>query len=505
MWKLFWVEGLEVDARTSCGSAGGNSMRGAEASSDAKSSSGGTRCGRRRGERTTGTQEEKSIIGAPRGSRKVFTHSGSELRCVQKGRPPECFRLETSASMARSTLWDPRQITRCWTWEVEMTQKRPRAGWHELDSRLSDENKGYIGNNTLFAVFSRTESLSESSRRQKSSWKRVRTCSGIMTRVHLIAQKQRGVTDSAVRRVKGVQQSHLFKVAHRKTWDSAMQCYCYMRRGHNTTPYSMKDAPAEQHRTWRKVSTGSKNTDNASFYFPVEARAMPAPTSKLPQDPKIVVDSGASMHMLSKKDLSLAEMDTLRRSRIRTMVVTASGEVQTNEGAQVYVHDLDLFVMVQLLEDTPAVLSLGKLCEENGYSYEWSSGQKPRLTKIMEKEFICKTDYFVLLVAPGLSSSSGTSLSSTSPPQDPSSTSSTAIARPTGMFWGVHRKSRRHRNARARTRFSGPRLGTPYESGIKAQFLYSLPKIPKLQSICANQDDKGALQKTHWRCSTSSN
>ena len=33
------LKGLEVDARTSCGSAGGNSMRGAEASSDAKSSS----------------------------------------------------------------------------------------------------------------------------------------------------------------------------------------------------------------------------------------------------------------------------------------------------------------------------------------------------------------------------------------------------------------------------------------------------------------------------------
>ena len=50
------------------------------------------------------------------------------------------------------------------------------------------------------------------------------------------------------------------------------------------------------------------------------------------------------------------------------MVVTANGEVQANEEARVYVHDLDIFVAVQLLEDTPAGLSLGKLCEENGYS-----------------------------------------------------------------------------------------------------------------------------------------
>ena len=84
-----------------------------------------------------------------------------------------------------------------------------------------------------------------------------------------------------------------------------------------------------------------------------------------------VVDSGALMHLLSKKDLSSEEMETLRRSRNPTTVWTANGEVQRNEESQVYVHGFDLFVTVQLLDDTPAVLSLGKLCSENGYSYEW--------------------------------------------------------------------------------------------------------------------------------------
>ena len=36
--------------------------------------------------------------------------------------------------------------------------------------------------------------------------------------------------------------------------------------------------------------------------------------------------------------------------------------------------------MVPILEDTPAVLSLGKLCEEHGKTFEWASGQKPLLT-----------------------------------------------------------------------------------------------------------------------------
>ena len=45
-------------------------------------------------------------------------------------------------------------------------------------------------------------------------------------------------------------------------------------------------------------------------------------------------------------------------------MVTANGEVRTNEEAQVFVHDLHLFVTVQILEETLAVLSSGKLCDD---------------------------------------------------------------------------------------------------------------------------------------------
>ena len=172
-----------------------------------------------------------------------------------------------------------------------------------------------------------------------------------------------------------------------------------------------------------KYQKAQKNSDKASLYSPIEARATPAPTSESPKKREFVVDSGASVFMLSKKVLSSDDMKTLRRSRIPTTVVTANGEVQTNEEAQVHVHDLDLFVTVRLLEDTLAVLSLGKLCEEHGYIYEWASGQKPRLTK-QGKNILCKTENFVPLVVLGLSSNSGTGSSSTSPPQDSSSTSS---------------------------------------------------------------------------------
>ena len=47
----------------------------------------------------------------------------------------------------------------------------------------------------------------------------------------------------------------------------------------------------------------------ATFFSPSENRCLPASNLK-PEEREFVVDSGASMHMISKKDLSDAEMDT---------------------------------------------------------------------------------------------------------------------------------------------------------------------------------------------------
>ena len=88
------------------------------------------------------------------------------------------------------------------------------------------------------------------------------------------------------------------------------------------------------------------------------------------------------MHMLSIKDLSNAEMDTLTKSFSPTIVITASREVQTHEEAiNCACQRIGIFLTMKVLENTPAVLSLGKLCDENGYSYEWINGQKPHLMK----------------------------------------------------------------------------------------------------------------------------
>ena len=175
----------------------------------------------------------------------------------------------------------------------------------------------------------------------------------------------------------------------------------------------------------------------------------------------------------------------------------------------------------------------------------WVGGQKPRLTKD-GKSIICKTDNFLPLVVPGSSTnpesgSSGASLSQDSLGKEAEEApgelvqpafqvhpETGAIPRKT-QNQNKKRDDSRDSDDRLRdlsewlavctenlenaefacigTQFSGLRFRTSCESGIKikeAQCLLSLPKRRKLRSLFANQNDKGSLQKTHWRSSTSS-
>ena len=162
-----------------------------------------------------------------------------------------------------------------------------------------------------------------------------------------------------------------------------------------------------------------KEQERATFFSPSVNRCLLASTLKL-EERELVVDSRTSMHMISKKDLSDAEMDTLTKSCSPTMVITANGEVQTREDATVYVEEVDIFLTMKILGNTPAILLLGKLCDENGYSNEWINGQKTT------SRIICNTENFVPIVVPGLSSSSSGSSSTSKTPLNQESHSSSS-------------------------------------------------------------------------------
>ena len=188
-----------------------------------------------------------------------------------------------------------------------------------------------------------------------------------------------------------------------------------------------------------------KEHQRATLFSHSENRCLLASNLKT-EEREFVADSGASMHMISKKDVSDAEMDTLTKSCSPTIVITANGEVQTHEEATVYVKELDIFLTMKVLDNTPAVLSLGKLCDENGCSYEWIHGQKPHLIKNGIR-IICNTENFVSIMVPGLSSSSSGSSSTLRTPlkQESHSSSYSPTSSSSHRVSEIQTRKREHR------------------------------------------------------------
>ena len=110
----------------------------------------------------------------------------------------------------------------------------------------------------------------------------------------------------------------------------------------------------KQRGSWPKISS-NRGEKKAAFFSLSENWCLPLPQNLTLEARDFAVDSGASMHMISKKDLNSAEMDTLTKSCSPTTVKTANGEVQMHEEARVYVKELDTFLTMKVLEDTPAV------------------------------------------------------------------------------------------------------------------------------------------------------
>ena len=78
------------------------------------------------------------------------------------------------------------------------------------------------------------------------------------------------------------------------------------------------DAPAETRGDLARRIPTLKENDKSTFFSPSEVWCLPAPSVTKPEERAFVVDSGASMHMLSRNDLYAAELETVRVSKSPT-------------------------------------------------------------------------------------------------------------------------------------------------------------------------------------------
>ena len=107
----------------------------------------------------------------------------------------------------------------------------------------------------------------------------------------------------------------------------------------------------------KKVGRGTffKNTD---YYRSYSQRGISH------EEREFKIDTCASMHLMRSGDLVHEESETIRKSKESCTLLPASGSITSTEEASVNVRDLDMFIVVQLLEDSlPCALARKVLLE----------------------------------------------------------------------------------------------------------------------------------------------
>ena len=116
--------------------------------------------------------------------------------------------------------------------------------------------------------------------------------------------------------------------------------------------------------------------------------------------PIYVVDTGASFHVIRLDDCTAEERKSLRRANKRPLN-TANGKVYVDWMITNYVETLEIWVHSYVLHDAPPVLSLGQLCREHGFKYEWDGTAPPTLrNKSSGKLFKCSEHFNVPYICP---------------------------------------------------------------------------------------------------------
>eukprot|EP00435_Cladocopium_sp_Y103_P055252 s90_g18.t1 len=101
---------------------------------------------------------------------------------------------------------------------------------------------------------------------------------------------------------------------------------------------------------------------------------------------KFIMDSGSGYDLITRRKVDRLDTETYEGETVNFH--TANGITSTSQMTDLNFEVFDEPVKAHILEDTPSVLSMGKRCMEQGFSFIWPSGKDP--IKIDGDELIIK-------------------------------------------------------------------------------------------------------------------
>ena len=93
------------------------------------------------------------------------------------------------------------------------------------------------------------------------------------------------------------------------------------------------------------------------------------------KDRRFIMDSGSGHDLISSTRIDRMYLDTYESSRVNFH--TANGITSTTTMVDLEFDTFNEPAKAHVLEDAPSVLSLGKRCMEQGYTFVWPSGREP--------------------------------------------------------------------------------------------------------------------------------
>ena len=92
-------------------------------------------------------------------------------------------------------------------------------------------------------------------------------------------------------------------------------------------------------------------------------------------DKKFIMDSGSGHDLIALKKVDRMDMEMYEDEMVNFH--TANGVTSTSKMTDIQFNAFEEPVKAHVLEDTPSVISMGKRCLEQGYTFIWPSGKDP--------------------------------------------------------------------------------------------------------------------------------
>jgi hypothetical protein len=90
-----------------------------------------------------------------------------------------------------------------------------------------------------------------------------------------------------------------------------------------------------------------------------------------------MADTGCCFDLISKEDLSREELSRSVKTQVPCRLKTANGNASANKTISFNHRSLEGEITAYIMRSTPTVLSVGKRCMHEGYSFIWLAGKAP--------------------------------------------------------------------------------------------------------------------------------